>query len=203
MSSQRGNILFLILIAVALFAALSYAVTSSTRSGSGDTKSEDAQLKAAQYLQYGAALKLAVDRMIISGIQQDQIKLHDASFFPCTSGSSCVFSPDGGKISELKLKTDPEIDLYGNQYGYKEFADGNVVEGVGTAAPEIVFARSFTFNEKGRKLCEAINKGMGVEGVPMTGPYVANTYNAVSRAPVLCFQYFTTEYIFYYVLHGN
>lgn len=65
-SSERGNVLFLILIAVALFAALSYAVTQSTRSGSGDASKETNLVNAASITQYPASIKTAITRMVVS-----------------------------------------------------------------------------------------------------------------------------------------
>lgn len=63
MISQRGNVLFLILIAVALFAALSYAVTSSSRSGGGDASKETAHANAAAIIQYATSVKNAIVRI--------------------------------------------------------------------------------------------------------------------------------------------
>lgn len=59
-TSEAGNVLFLILIAVALFAALSYVVTQSSRSGSGDTSTEQAKLLMAQIDSLSAALSTAM-----------------------------------------------------------------------------------------------------------------------------------------------
>lgn len=64
---ERGNVLFLILIAVALFAALSYAVTQSTRSGGGDASKEKSLVSSASITQYPASIKTATVRMIVSG----------------------------------------------------------------------------------------------------------------------------------------
>lgn len=66
--SQRGNALFMILLAVALFAALNYAVTSSMR-GDGKSASEERMSAAlAEIQQVVAAHRAAVNRMILSGV---------------------------------------------------------------------------------------------------------------------------------------
>src|SRR5690606_535896 len=67
MKTERGNILFLILLAVILFAALSYAVTSSMRGGGKDASEESLQLAASDMLQWLASLDAAVMRMHLGG----------------------------------------------------------------------------------------------------------------------------------------
>lgn len=64
-NNQSGNVLFLILIAVALFAALSYAVTQSTRGG-GNADDETSLISSASLTQYPASLKLSMLRLSIS-----------------------------------------------------------------------------------------------------------------------------------------
>jgi hypothetical protein len=65
-TSQSGNALFLILIAVALFAALSYAVTVSGRGG-GTVSKETAQLEAAAISSYLGEIRNAVTRLRLTG----------------------------------------------------------------------------------------------------------------------------------------
>lgn len=60
--NNHGNALFIILIAVALFAALSYAITQSGR-GSGNTDRENARLLASQIMQELAKVDAAITRM--------------------------------------------------------------------------------------------------------------------------------------------
>lgn len=105
--AQSGNILFLILIAVALFAALSYAVTSSTRGGSTNVSPDKYRLIASQIQQYGATLSSAITRMRVSGGCQDT----DIDFYlsgitntayqhsPDAPVKCKIFHPQGGSIS--------------------------------------------------------------------------------------------------------
>ena len=66
LKSQSGNVLFLILIAVALFAAISYAVTSSNRSNGTNISKDKAKANAASIVQYSASLRHGILRMKLS-----------------------------------------------------------------------------------------------------------------------------------------
>jgi hypothetical protein len=97
-NTQSGNVLFLILIAVALFAALSYAVTQSTRGG-GNANDETSKIDAALISQYSTSLNLAVMRMnITGGVSNLELEFNPPSELgSCTSGGrNCIFHPSGG-----------------------------------------------------------------------------------------------------------
>lgn len=93
--NQKGNVLFLILIAVALFAALSYAVTQSSRSG-GDASRETNILNSAQLTQYPTSVRTAVMRLVIDGFQDTQLLFNRPGEYETGSEVREVFHPIGG-----------------------------------------------------------------------------------------------------------
>ena len=94
---EKGNVLFLILIAVALFAALSYAVTQSTRSGGGSAEREQSILSGAAMTQHPTALRTSVIRMILSGVDVAELEFNPpADFTNLTSNGQGVFHSEGG-----------------------------------------------------------------------------------------------------------
>ncbi len=103
---NSGNALFLILIAVALFAALSYAVTQSGRGG-GAIDRETLQIEVARVLEYAASMQKAVERMqLINGCSDYDISF-EHSFIagyehtPAARDDCKIFHVDGGGISYM------------------------------------------------------------------------------------------------------
>lgn len=108
---EQGNVLFLILIAVALFAALSYAVTQSTRSGGGDASNEKSLVSSAALTQYPASLKTAIVRMTVSnGIDPTTLLFDTPSTFSAldteAEQKAAVFYPTGGGATYTKATKD-------------------------------------------------------------------------------------------------
>ena len=130
-AAEKGNVLFLILIAVALFAALSYAVTQSSRSGGGDAGNETNLVSSAAITQYPASVRTSIIRMMVSNnITAANLKFDPPSDFgTCTPVSSCVFHPSGGGATYAPA---PEDVVTGSSPQPWVFNSENEVNLVGT-----------------------------------------------------------------------
>ncbi len=127
---DEGNVLFLILIAVALFAALSYAVTSSTRSG-GNANSETNLISSAQITQFPASVGMAVVRMTMTGTGEEEVRFNTPPDYATLDFNSLgVFHPAGGSATAVKAPGD--IMVSGNATDWVFNADLEIPE-IGTA----------------------------------------------------------------------
>lgn len=73
-SGERGNALIYVLVAIVLFAALSFALMRQSDSNEASSlPAERAELYATQMISYAAQAKSAVDQMLFSGAQIDNL----------------------------------------------------------------------------------------------------------------------------------
>ncbi len=157
---QRGNILFLILLAVVLFAALAYAVTSSLRGGGKDASSEKMDLLASRIIQ-NAHL---IEQTMVRGQMINNIPDWGFDFWPassvnntCTQVECRIYNERGGSVPFLKVAA---------KYTYNGVDDGTgttdrdasfvvaKMEGIGTDASDLVL---IYFPLK-KELCDALNR---------------------------------------------
>ncbi|MCK5555152.1 MAG: hypothetical protein KAI76_02850 [Alphaproteobacteria bacterium] len=160
---ERGNALFLILIAVALFAALSYAITQSGRGG-GTVDKEQALITAASICEYPATLRTAVTRMLItgtagtgaSGIDVDGTTLTN-ELFSATGGGASVNPPPSGVGSSITAWTFLDATHATNGFYVTDVgtnADFTGREVLAVLGDDAAATLSLT-------VCQQINKGLG------------------------------------------
>ncbi len=170
--NQSGNILFLILIAVALFAALSYAVTTSTRSGSVNAGQEQAALNAAQLIQYGGVIRQTMIRLaIMNGCTDTSFNFVGGGLGGnnpiAPADKTCnLFDKAGGNLP-IPTKFSPEMfrplsdtSVGGTDIGYKlPWFGGNYnIQDTPTAASDLYM----TVGDLSKDVCIAINNKMGI-----------------------------------------
>ena len=115
---KSGNILFILLIAIALFAGLTLAITQSGKN-SGGAKKEKAALIATEIMEYAGSVKIAVQKLLFKGCDDTQISFERSPFDGSdtnyvnpnapTSKKCHVFHPNGGGIN-YKTPTDAMSD---------------------------------------------------------------------------------------------
>lgn len=222
---EKGNVLFLILIAVALFAALSYAVTQSSRSGGSDASSETAAVNSASITQYPTGVRTAMLRMSIAGIPVDNIEFNaPTDFGNCTTPSgglangNCIFHPNGGGATHQAAPASAMASAAASPWYFnKNFA----VPDIGSTADDMVaFLPGIT-----EGLCRELNRRYSITGTPAFAPTsgsitqtigggagyvptVTATSNAVSFPTALDGQPYGcflngAEYVYYHTLIEN
>ena len=107
-TAESGNVLFLILVAVVLFAALTYAVTQS-RWGNNEESVEKNLISKAQITQYPADISTSIVRMMLNhDVTIDQLDFNPPTAFdipntayvdPHGKRIRAVFHADGGGIT--------------------------------------------------------------------------------------------------------
>lgn len=193
-TDQSGNVLFLILIAVALFAALSFAVTSSSRNTAGDISEETLGMQSSQLLAYASGIRTAMQRLIAKGCTIEQVNFFH-SLSPVTYSNpssppdfSChVFDPRGASIhwfiprDEFYDMNDLASDTQG---GHAFFTNDTHIEGIGTVEPDLYLViRSID-----RNLCRHINERLAVNlvggSIPVfsgAGNFFGDPYNGTLK----------------------
>jgi hypothetical protein len=94
--AESGNVLFLILIAVILFAALSYAVTGTIGQPNDKSSSIDV-IGSAEITQYPTQLRISIMDMMLDGVDEYDLEFNTPSDFASLSRDQVgVFHPAGG-----------------------------------------------------------------------------------------------------------
>jgi hypothetical protein len=194
---ERGNALFLILIAVILFGALSYAISRSNLGGTEATR-EVNQIGTSVIEQYVASIGAGVTRMTLYGADVTEILFNPPGSFSGTTARE-IFHADGGGVSWQN--PDPklvDVDNNGLPLGAWEF-DNNVLLGSGTHL--VVYLTRVR-----QKICQQINERQtGSTAIPVINDTIANIIasqdlSSLGMAPALCVGatgHTPTQYLFF------
>ena len=196
-NQESGNVLFLILIAVALFAALSYAVTSSSRSGGGDANDETNLISSSTITQYPASIRTSIIRMQVSkGVGTSELEFNepgntaaaDGDFAECgtfggVQGVNCVFHPDGGQATFVPGSADVMASGTQTNWVFNSENEINLVgrtAGANAAAANTAEVIAFLVGIR-EGVCQRINDELGITGIPVETTTIDVTNSMVNE----------------------
>ena len=173
LNRQNGNVLFFILIAVVLFAALTYAVTKDGSGGAGDIATdEQARIAAGSITRDMKDIAEGFSYLRTKGCSIDDIE----ATYPAIANLECqIFHPDGAGIAYPKNLERFQTEFAGAQTGLFNFirpvhwqtgpyAGSYKHIGVGTGDQDIILRLNYVTDV----ICAAFNtiQGYGFTSIP-------------------------------------
>ena len=105
-TDERGSVIFYVLIAVVLLAALSYAVSNSIRGNVQQLSEDRARLYASEILEYANIMANAVAQLRLRGVDDDMLCFDDPNWGAddydhagCTDNLNKIFHPSGAGLT--------------------------------------------------------------------------------------------------------
>lgn len=163
--NQKGQAIWLVLIAVALFGIISYVVSHSDKRAVEDEK---LMMAAAQVTQFPAAIRTALARLVAAGVA-----LEDVDFSEMGTTNRSVFYSAGGGVAYQKP---PYLVGSQNEWRFKtKTRDGKgwFIAGIGSdhAGGKDIFAYMV---DVPIVLCEELNTSIGLPPQPRIEPAEVN-----------------------------
>ncbi len=170
-NNERGNVLFIILIAIALFGALSYTIANMMRSGSPQAVSkEQSKIYAAEIIDYGNVIRQATQNMLINGCDKEEISFTQNSgdayeHSPAASTKCKLFETKGGAVNFDPIT--PDI----NDGSFYIFTGAHAAENIGSTCTNAACADLLMVLENLKKpVCLAINNRLDISNPGFDAP---------------------------------
>lgn len=219
-ADESGNVLWFILLAVALLAVLTATISRSTDTSEQSGNVERFRIQASDIMRYSASMRETIDSMRLRGVAENAVSFeNDFTSADYTNGTclDCLVFGSAGGGAYYKTPSADWLDSTSEgsaRYREWEFSGTNNVPSISSANPELIM--SLGYLRQG--LCIQINNMLGISnpsGVPpvdgdglddtaFQGSFVAtDTIDNMDRFEAGCFEDGSSggrDFTFYQVL---
>lgn len=164
---ECGSVFIYILMAIALFAALTYAISNNKGGNTNIFTEEQAKIAAQELIEYGNTMAKTVQKLRLRGCQETQISFENNNVSGYTNGTNptCqVFNQQGGNIN-FPAFGDTTYDANAPALDSISFNADNHIINIGSAEAELIaYVSGIRQN-----VCEEINQIVHGNGTAFTG----------------------------------
>jgi hypothetical protein len=185
-AAQRGNVLFYILIAIALLAALTYAVAQSSRGNVSQLSAEKGRLLATEIIEYSNIMASAVAQLKLRGVKESELCFDDAGWgnndydhAGCADSLHKIFHPQGGGLTWTRAPHEAMSTALVADDRWHIYSDNEVQDVGTTCADDNCSELILVVDELSQVVCEEIDILLNIiakgEAVPSDNSDIGET----------------------------
>jgi len=162
--NQNGNVFFLVLAGIVLFAALLFTFTKSSQKGTGNLSKQQAKIAAQEILNYAQLVEGAVNRVRQNGCSENEISfINDIiAGYTNTPDNKCrIFNSEGGRLQMAFLNKSwlDEAQATASDFKNYNFVGIGGVEGQQSSASDLNIVAPYL----SQQVCSEINKSLNID----------------------------------------